>query len=273
MVVNATIPLQEKLVLLNPKPPMRSPMCDAVTKNRESKSTQPRIGHNPTSNIKDLNKLTREQLCKFWVDDLGAKDPSMMRITGTNINGIPTPEDIEDYVIGTTSMKSDIDCFQEVNLDLQHRELVRSMKVALQHQEGDKGSTFNFSTSQRLNKNGTWKMGGTLTHVRSKWTSQISKASDPHGRWNSVTMTGKRGKKLTVINGYRVNHSTIGEAGTDTVWMQEYESLLEQGVANPNPRLQFLHDMTDTTNSLLADGHEVVILMDANDTIYTPGES
>ena len=207
-----------------------------------------------------------------WGDLPNKKDQSHMRIVGNNIQGIPSPEDIEDVTIGTNSILSDIDCYQEVNLDLNKGELMRRLRRGLQHQGRDKGSTCAFSTSPRSTES-EHKMGGTLIHVRQKWTSQVTKSPDSLGRWSTVTITGRQNTKLTIISAYRVNHNTLGSAGMDTVWMQEYEELLKRGESNPNPRLQFLDDLSDEVRNLQQKGHHIILQMDANDTLHTPGVS
>lgn len=66
------------------------------------------------------------------------------------------------------------------------------MRKEAQHAEP--GGTFSYSTSASTSIT-QYKQGGTIVHVRKKWSSRITKAKDPLGIWSSITLTGKENLK------------------------------------------------------------------------------
>ena len=107
-----------------------------------------------------------------------------------------------------------------------------------------------------------------MIHVDRKWTgSSLKKGSNRIGRWSRVTLEGQGKRRLTIYSVYRVNDSNLDSAGGDTVWMQEYRSLLEVGIKDPNPRAQILHNLKADILALRKDHlHQVMVYIDANES-------
>ena len=82
-------------------------------------------------------------------------------------------------------------------------------------------------------------------------------------------MKGKKDKKLTIISAYRVGKNTLSSAGTQTIWMQEYEEYMKLNIKNINPRQQILDDLSDFITYKKQQGHSVILLIDANESYWT----
>jgi hypothetical protein len=85
------------------------------------------------------------------------------------------------------------------------------------------------------------------------------------GRWSGLTFLGKRNKRLTVLTAYRSprQRPTAGFG----FYYQPYALLLSQGVTKPNERKQFKTDLTSFINDLQNAGHEILVSLDANETL------
>ena len=102
-----------------------------------------------------------------------------------------------------------------------------------------------------------------------KWATRSSGVPlvDPSGmgRWSGLCYVGKRGKRLAVLTAYR---SPRGQPqGGFGFYDQQYALLLSKGVDKPNVRRQFITDLVLFINKLQVEGHEVLVSLDANETI------
>ena len=96
---------------------------------------------------KETKKRERyEQINGMWGDNPDEKDQEDIRITSTNINGLSSPAELSQYIIGCKQFESDINCFQEVNLDTRQAEVVQEMKKAIRDVDETRGSTFQVSS-------------------------------------------------------------------------------------------------------------------------------
>ena len=115
-----------------------------------------------------------------------------------------------------------------------------------------------------------YQPGGTFTATTGKWVTRSTGKPivDPSGlgRWSGLSFLGKRGKRLAIITAHRSprQQPTEGYGFFD----QQYSLLvLLQGIPKPNVRKQFIHDIIESVNKLQLDGHEVILSLDANETI------
>ena len=114
-----------------------------------------------------------------------------------------------------------------------------------------------------------YQPGGTLTATTGKWVTRSTGKPivDPSGlgRWSGLSFLGKRGRRFAVITAYRSpRQQTTGGYG---LFDQQHSLLLSKGIAKPNVRKQFIQDIVVEVNKLQADGHEVLLSLDANETI------
>ena len=220
----------------------------------------------------EAKKQRYEEIMQFWGDNPDDKDEHDMRITSTNINGLTCAAELSEYIIGSKRFESDVNCFQEINMNTNKSEVCYAMRKAINDVDESKGSTFQTSISPRYsnqrNRNNNKQQGGTMVHIEQKWTgANLRKSNDPLGRWSRITLEGKGERLLSIYSVYRVCNNNLATAGGETVWLQEYKSLLEKGMKNPNPRQQVLDDLESEIISLQEDEkHQIIVCIDANET-------
>eukprot|EP00957_Ditylum_brightwellii_P177718 13537686-Ditylum_brightwellii.AAC.1 len=108
-----------------------------------------------------------------------------------------------------------------------------------------------------------FRPGGTMIAALGKITGKIIESgNNPHrlGRWTYICTTGKYRRKIYILSAYRV---TKTEDGTNTAKVQQYIILKKRGVAKPDPRKQFMEDMTKEVQRMKREG-VVVLATDMN---------
>ena len=268
-----------------------NPIDQRSLEGEESKCGDIRMNHLPNNETKKKKKRRKtqqsvkglwekeeakkkryEETNKMWGDNPDEKGSHDIRITSTNINGFASTGEVSEYIIASAQFESDINCFQEVNLNTRKGEVVQEMKKAIRDVETINGSTFQTScqmeTTQEKRTRGKKKQGGTMIHVDRRWSgSSLKKYHDSIGRWSKITMEGRGQRKLTIYSVYRVNDNTLENAGGETVWLQEYNSLLQRGHKDPNPRKQILQDLkSDILQTKTDKSHQVIVCIDANES-------
>ena len=268
-----------------------NPVDQRSLEGEEGKCGDIRINHLPTNEKKKKSKRRKlqrsvkglwekeeakkkryEETNKMWGDNPDSKGTHDIRITSTNINGFSCTGEVSEYIIASARFESDINCFQEVNLNTRKGEVVQEIKKAIRDVETTNGSTFQTScqleTREEKRSRGKKKRGGTMIHVDRKWTgSSLKKYNDSIGRWSKITMEGRGQRKLTIYSVYRVNDNTLENAGGETVWLQEYNSLLHRGSKDPNPRQQVLQDLkADILRTMTDELHQIIVCIDANES-------
>eukprot|EP00957_Ditylum_brightwellii_P071738 5453253-Ditylum_brightwellii.AAC.1 len=85
------------------------------------------------------------------------------------------------------------------------------------------------------------------------------------GRRSWVTLQGKKKRLVTCITAYRVYKNTVANARPSTCWMQQWRQLKKQGVSKPDPRKQFLTNLSKLMNKLQDKEHELILSLDSNE--------
>jgi len=118
---------------------------------------------------------------------------------------------------------------------------------------------------------GHYQPGGTLTVALGKWASRVIQwgSDEPLGRWSYLELVGQHGMCLIVVSAYRVCPQQF-DAMASTVTAQQTRILLQQGVPNPNLCQQFISDLTMQINSWRQQHKEVLVGLDANESVDDP---
>ena len=114
-----------------------------------------------------------------------------------------------------------------------------------------------------------YQPGGTALFVKGDWTGRILKTSEDTGdmgRWCTITIQGKGDIKLDIICGYRSVDQDIASAGTTTNYYQQWMNLRAKGDQQPDPREQFFIDLGIHIEKLKTEKHEIMLMMDANES-------
>lgn len=121
---------------------------------------------------------------------------------------------------------------------------------------------------------GYWQPGGTMSVVTGKWVNkcQMSKDNSGQGRWTETKIFGKQSKSVTIITGYRTCKDSITTAGEFSTYYQQWQVMRRQKIDNPNSTNAFLTDLTKRIEEIKNEKGEVIIMLDANESLQTPNK-
>lgn len=120
-------------------------------------------------------------------------------------------------------------------------------------------------SESNINFESNYKPGGTITIIMNKWQSRVTeKGSDATnlGRWSYIVLSTNK-IKLTIITAYRPCKTN----GPSTAWTQQWTLLREKGHQFPDPIKQFYEDLRNFIVPRTQAGHEVILMIDANEHI------
>jgi hypothetical protein len=193
------------------------------------------------------------------------------RIAFQNINGLND----KAHLIGsqTSALGIHILGMAETNTDWQTRD-TKSSTTSILKRYGKKTS-FSFSSSNHRhqidNKHTKYQLGGTMMVVKNPWSARCTTSHDQSGmgRWSSATLSGKENRKVTILTIYRVCKGNVRTDGPRTAFSQQWH-LGDSINLHPNdPRQQTLSSVSRELDRLKAAGHEVIVMMDANESTQT----
>jgi hypothetical protein len=183
------------------------------------------------------------------------------RILFHNINGIKDEANWFQIITTMSELNVSIFGFAEINKSLNKglgfdwRSILR--KIFYYSRTTFSESTISFDTN--------YKPGGTMMTITGKWQARISEhGQDPKGlgRWSYQKISSKR-KSITFVTAYRPCVSQ----GPSTSWMQQWILLRESGCQTPNPIQQFYDDLEEFLTKCKKSGSEIVLMIDANESI------
>lgn len=112
-----------------------------------------------------------------------------------------------------------------------------------------------------------WQAGGvSIFSAGAIQNRLITQGTDPTGmgRFAYQTFRGKSNIKIAFISAYRVCDQSIGSAGDLTSYFQQWHTLKQRGVKNPQPRKQILRDLQSLILEFIFNGYDVCLGIDAN---------
>ena len=207
-----------------------------------------------------------------WGDSINEDPAELHRIYFQNLDGLRNESDeIALYVSSMAQRHVGTFCWADPGLDFSKAHVRRSLQRPISAHFTTARSAFSsclLPETQLTGANG-YQPGGTFMATTAKWATRSSGEPlvDPSGlgRWSGLCYVGKRGKRLAIITAYR---SPRGQPkGGFGFYDQQYALLLSKGVAKPHVRRQFITDLVLFINKLQVDGHEVLVSLDANETI------
>jgi hypothetical protein len=87
------------------------------------------------------------------------------------------------------------------------------------------------------------------------------------GRLSSISFRGKENKIFTVITAYRVCKGNIRSSSIGSAYSREHVYHQNAGIKNPQPRKQFIIDITKAIKTLQAKGHAIFLMLDSNGSL------
>ncbi len=235
--------------------------------------TQIHVTHdNPTQPEQPPMTTTEPQTIQQnrpWGDIWDATHPQThFRILSKNTGTInPDNMDMVALTKAAVTMGASIFAAQETNINWNPTTI-----NTIYTQGKQQASHLFLQTSTSTETSDNWhKPGGTLLVALGKWTSRITtRGNDPIlGRWSFMELVGKHNKRLIVISAYRVCNQQF-DAASNTTSSQQTRLLQSQGIQNPHPRTIFLNDLISQINEWRRDNKEVILCMDANESVDDP---
>ncbi|KAI2505051.1 hypothetical protein MHU86_9407 [Fragilaria crotonensis] len=205
-------------------------------------------------------------------DAIVYKAPNTTRVMFQNVKGLTSTQEGSDYRYFLSSMLSysvDIFGMAETNSGWQHPHLRNAFKQCVQRQF-QYGKTVFGSPSVAIDPLHDRKpstLGSPPTGSRRINDSGFGPPiTDPTGlgRWSGFTLIGKDGQKFSIITGYRTCASSISSAPLGSTFHREYVYYQEQGEQHPQPRTNFLTDISSKLRELREQGHALLLMMDSN---------
>jgi zinc-binding in reverse transcriptase/Endonuclease/Exonuclease/phosphatase family len=115
----------------------------------------------------------------------------------------------------------------------------------------------------------TRKPGGTLIGVTGPLAGRVIRSDvDKYGRWTRVDLLGRDGRIVSVLCAYQVVQES-GNHGDQTTYSQQVRLMRLDGNLSPDPRFQFIQDLTALVKSLKASNHDIILMGDFNESIGT----
>jgi hypothetical protein len=115
--------------------------------------------------------------------------------------------------------------------------------------------------------------GGTLNLTIGKWQSYLDRKildDDKLARWSCNSYRLSPTSKPHIISAYRVCDGKPEHDRSLSTYNQQYMALKSMGVTNPDPRQQFINDLTTKIKQIQTSKHDYIIIgMDANSVINT----
>ena len=96
---------------------------------------------------------------------------------------------------------------------------------------------------------------------------------DALGRWSSIRIRGNQGVHVLIVTAYMVCKTSISSTGPTTAFRQQYSILRAQGIQNPNPRQQFINDLSSFLEHHQSLGDRLLLLGNFNTDLDNPSDS
>ena len=191
----------------------------------------------------------------------------VFRLISHNVNGLSTANNHADVVHMASSMaEKSVALFglQETNRNFERPAMVdtfhRVIRSFSTHHHGA-------VSSAKLQWPCDYQPGGTAVSIRNQWATRfLERGADVYGRWSWLTLAGRGTTKISFISAYRVcDGASEASITSKTVRAQQEWMYADRGKSSINLRTQFVSDMTVLVNDMQQRGHDVVLMMDANE--------
>ena len=222
-----------------------------------------------------------KQMLEPWGDPLRLQpnwpienDNKTLRIATVNINGInPNNNYLElEAIIGQMlEYQIDVLCLTELNLDIYNRTVYNDVWEAVKKYDRHFDILMKTSKSNPRTNNSSYKPGGTMILTNSAWSGRRIRdfdepcSNDQLGRWTTLHLRCKAGRKISIINWYRVNDDKHNLSAINTIYMQQSNDLAKLYHRELDPRKTITKDVEQYMRDLIKLGHEVLLVGDTNE--------
>lgn len=193
------------------------------------------------------------------------KAPHTLRIYFQNINGVKhnnSWQRWDDGIRHSKELECDIICVAETNIIWNHYNYTQCSQIIRKYYKQNKITTSNCSEITL----GDYQPGGTATITTDKWTTRvIQPANDPSGlgRWSGIQLRCKSHQSIYIITAYCPHKDT--KYGSNTAYQQQWRALRNSTNEAPEPRQQFLTDLSKFIQTIHSQSNKIILAWDAND--------
>jgi hypothetical protein len=209
-----------------------------------------------------------------WGDSLIEKTQDTFRIYFQNINGIgPKHIDRWNHMVHTTinTYNSDIVGFCETGIQWTSHHTRN--KIKLEARKVNKTNINITHSKNTVKPTSSFLPGGTLLMTKNSWTGRIiSPLEDPlaMGRWSGQKYRLQGNRHFYIISAYRAcpkpSHNILPQS--NSTFAQQFFKIREMGNPDPNPRQQFITDLTQYITDLNIKDHDMILVMlDGNEPL------
>ena len=193
-------------------------------------------------------------------------EAGIFRVYSQNVNGLSTANnnlEAMDFAKVMACKAVAVAGIQETNRNFERLSVKESFHACLRsvstHHQGE-------VSSAHLQFQSDYQPGGTAVSVMNKWATRfLAKGSDSYGRWSWLTLVGSGTLKITFISAYRVcDGASFVNPDSSTVRSQQHWLYASQGFSTVDLRRQFDLDLRSLVSQFQASGHDIVLMMDAN---------
>ena len=235
-------------------------------------STTRARSENQQGTAKTRTAFVADQLASIpWGDTVVSgtevEDTDTFRLISHNVNGLSSADQQADVMHFATAIAEKavaIFGIQETNRNFERQHMLTSFhKILTRTSTYHQGAV----SSARIKWPHDYQPGGTAVSVRNKWAARLlDKGSDDLGRWSWITLAGRGITRITFISAYRVcDGAEEAPITARTVRAQQEWMYADRGHATINLRQQFVTDLKALLKELISAGHDLVVMMDANE--------
>jgi negative regulator of replication initiation len=224
------------------------------------------------SNGRQWQENEKDKIVKqnsFWGHSSTIPHDKLFRAYFINIHGIKSRQDFEDaaeLLHNAAGNKIQITGFAETNVPWHDKRVVKKIRTHMRRVWT--ASKLATSAAPMTGGEKFYQPGGTAMILNGDWTGRVIDCTEDAsnmGRWSTMRLQGKEDKKLAFICAYRVCDQDIRSTGSNTVFTQQWNHLRAQGIEEPDPRLQFIIDLTKHMKRLKSTGHQIFLMGDMNE--------
>ena len=235
------------------------------------------------------SKTRPKELLQHWGNPIriqnnwpNINNNNTFRIASVNINGINSNNnylELEAIVGQMREYQIDILCVTEINLDVQKTQVYNDIWRVIK--KIDRHIDINMKTSKQKSRiqNSTFKPGGTMILTSSAWSGRRirdikePKTQDKFGRWTTTHLRGQSGKKVSIINWYRVIDDRHNIKAVNTIYLQQQNDLETAYNRVMDPRKSITKDIEKYIRDLATRGHTIILTGDTNEHLQTPNNA
>jgi exonuclease III len=193
------------------------------------------------------------------------KNKESTRIILSNVAGITGSggdEKMEEMKIQCLKFNPDVTLITEVG---QNEKRIRSEKTLYERTKGWwETTTSRIATNRHFDSGSERQFGGVAIVAQGEVAHRIIQTEkDPTGlgRWTSILISGKKGKRTRIISAYR---PTVGSNTAGSVSMQHHLYFYQNQEVIESPRKKFMKDLTESIKKWKNDGEQIILGGDMN---------